>query len=155
MIHSTAGAKIYIGPANSSAATEAEFAALSYVAIGEVEDLGEWGSEGAEITFASVADKHMRRRKGTIDSGVVELVCARDALDAGQIAARAAADSHSTHAFRVEVNDAPEGGTASTFYFLAVVLSARNTFSTADEITRTTFRLGIDGAILEIPAEAA
>lgn len=156
-IAATAGAKVYIGPANAQIATLSEFEditdAEAWVQIGEVEDLGEWGPEGTEITFKSLADSHVRRRKGTIDSGQVALICARDPMDAGQIAARAAVNNHLPFTFRVQLDDAPTPtGTPSEFFFRAVVLSARNNYSTADEITRTTFNLGIDGAVIEVEA---
>lgn len=157
-INATAGAKVYIGPASATIASLPEFEAITdadeWVQIGEVEDLGEWGPEGTEITFKSLEDSHVRRRKGTIDSGQVALICARDPLDAGQIAARAAVNDHLPRAFRVQLDDAPTPtGTPSEFYFRAIVLSARNNYSTADEITRTTFNLGIDGAVIEVEAE--
>lgn len=157
-INSTAGAKVYIGPA-SEAKLLTEFTAITtagdWVEIGEVEDLGEWGAEGTEITFKNLGDKYTRRRKGTIDSGSVALICARDPLDVGQIAARAAAEEQYSYAFRVVLEDQPsDAGTPTSFYFVAVVLSAKNSFGTADDLTKTTFTLGIDGAVIEVPAAA-
>jgi hypothetical protein len=58
--------------------------------------------------------------------------------------------------FRVQLNDHfEEGGIDSRFYFRAVVLTGRMNMGQADTITRQTFRLGIDGALLEVPAAAA
>jgi len=151
-INATAKSKIFIGT-TLAAATLAEFEADTYIEVKEVEDLGEWGAEGTEITFKSLADSHVRRRKGTIDSGSVALVCARDPLDEGQNAARAAVEEWLPYNFKVELNDKPTAtGENTVFYFRAVVMSARNNFSGADNITKTTFNLGIDGAILEVPA---
>ena len=154
-IAATAKSKVYIGSASATISTLAEFTADTYTEIGEVEDLGDWGAEGAEITFKSLADGHVRRRKGTIDSGKVSLVCARDPIDAGQIKARAAVEDVLPYAFKVVLSDKPSvAGTPTTFYFRAVVMSAKNKFGTSDDLMKTTFEVGIDGAILEIPAVA-
>jgi hypothetical protein len=159
-IHSTAGAKVYI--ANAASATIAlltEYEAITtaddWIQIGEIEDLGEWGPEAAELTFTSVADRYVRRRKGGIDSGQFTLICARDATDAGQIAMRAAVEEELPFPFRVTLDDKPTPtGDPTEFYFRGVVLSARNTFGEADNITRTNFVVGIDERVIEVPASA-
>lgn len=155
-IHATAKAKVFIGNPSATISLLAEFEAETWTEIGEVEDLGEWGAEGTEITFNSLADSHTRRRKGTIDSGTVALVVARDPSDPGQNKARAAVEDLLPYSFKVELADKPTPtGTPTTFYFRAPVMSARNQFGTANDLTKTTFNLGIDGAILEVPASVA
>ncbi|SEB43485.1 Phage tail tube protein, TTP [Nitratireductor aquibiodomus] len=152
-INATAKAKVFIGSASATISELTDFEADTWTEIKEVEDLGEWGAEGTEITFISLADSHTRRRKGTIDSGTVALVCARDPSDPGQEKARAAVEDHLPYAFKVELADKPTPtGTNSIFYFRAPVMSARNQFGTANDLTKTAFNLGIDGAILEVPA---
>ncbi|WP_353641971.1 Ig domain-containing protein [Mesorhizobium sp. WSM2239] len=152
-INTTAKAKVFIGNPNATIALLAEFEAEDWTEIKEVEDLGEWGAEGTEVTFISLADSHTRRRKGSIDSGTVALIVGRDPLDPGQTKARAAVEEWLPYAFKVELNDKPTPtGENTVFYFRAPVMSARNQFGTADDITKTTFSLGIDGAILEIPS---
>ncbi|MFE3837549.1 hypothetical protein [Pseudogemmobacter sonorensis] len=156
-INATAGAKVFIGPATTTADTLAEFQAITtgWAEITPVEDLGEWGAEATELTFKALGDRHTRRMKGSFDAGTIELIVGRDPLDAGQIAAKAAFEDHLPYAFRVVLEDAPAGGTGTTFYFRAVVLSVRNNFGTEDNVTRTTLRLGIDGAVFEVPAAEA
>lgn len=153
-IHSTAKTKVFIGTTDP-ASSVTEYAAETWTEIKETEDLGEWGAEAQEITFAGVGDSHTRRRKGVIDSGTMTLVCARDPLDPGQNAARAAVENELPFNFKVVLADKPSAtGTATTFYFSAVVMSARNSLGTANDITKTTFAIGIDRAILEVPAAA-
>ena len=153
-INATAKSRVFIGNPNATIAVLADFEAEDWTEISEVEDLGEWGAEGTEITFVSLADGHTRRRKGTIDSGTVALIVARDPSDPGQNKARAAVEEWLPYSFKVVLNDKPTPtGTPTTFYFRAPVMSARNNFGTANDLTKTTFNLGIDGAILEIPAE--
>ena len=152
-ISATAKSKFYVGPSSNADLILAGFEALTFVEVGEVEDLGEWGAEGKEVTFVGLADGYTRRLKGSVDSGSVELICARDALDAGQSAMRAAAESWDAFTFKVVLNDAPtDEGTPTTFFFRGPVLSAKNSFGTADDVTKTTFTIGITGQILEVPA---
>ncbi|MEX0404048.1 Ig domain-containing protein [Aquibium sp. LZ166] len=152
-IQTTAKSRVFIGDPNATIALLADFENESWTEIKEVEDLGEWGAEGTEVTFLSLADGHVRRRKGSIDSGTVELICGRDPSDPGQNKARAAVEEWLPYAFKVELNDKPTpDGSNTVFYFRAPVMSARNQFGTADDITKTTFALGIDGTILEVPA---
>jgi len=150
-IQTTAKAKVYIGAEpDAEISTLEQFEAVTWTEIREIEDLGEWGAEGTEVTFISLADTHTRRRKGSIDSGTVELICGRDPTDPGQNKARAAVEEWLPYPFKVVLNDKPTpSGTPTTFYFRAPVMSARNQFGTADDLTKTTFSLGIDGAILE------
>lgn len=156
-INSTSGAKVYIGPPSATISTLVEYnaitTALGWIEIGECEDLGEWGPEATELPFKNVGDKHVRRVKGSIDSGMVELICARDPLDLGQIAARASVEDNLPCPIRVLLNDKPTpSGDPTEFFFRAVVLSAKNKLGEGDNITRTTFRLGIDGKVIEVPA---
>lgn len=150
----TAGAKIYIGT-TAAAANLTAFEADTYTEIKEVEDLGEFGDESAEVEFTSIGDSRKRRYKGTRDAGVLELVCGRDPLDPGQVAALAAEQVKDAYNFKVVVNDAPVGGTPTTYYFRALVMSAKNSFGTVDNIVKVTFNLAINSAIIEEVAAAA
>lgn len=152
-INATAKAKVYIGSANATISTLDDFEADTYTQIKEIEDLGNWGAEARELSFITLESGYVRRLAGSIDSGKVALVAARDPLDPGQILLNANVGAYLPYAFKVVLNDAPNNsGTPTTFYFRAVILSAQNKFGKADEITMTDFTLGIDGAILEIPA---
>lgn len=152
-INATAKAKIYVGSPSATISQLADFEADTYTEIKEVEDLGSWGAEAKEISFISLADSHVRRRAGSIDSGKVALVAGRDPLDPGQLILNANVGNHLPFAFKVELNDAPNNaGLPTTFYFRAVIMSAQNKFGKADDLTMTEFNLGIDGAILELPA---
>lgn len=153
-IHSTAKSKVYIGT-NDRATSETEYEAESWTEIKETEDLGEFGASREEITFSGVGDAFVRRRAGVTDSGSMELICARDPSDPGQQKAREAVKDELPYNFKVVLADKPTPtGTPSTFYFSAVILSARNSLGTVNDITKTTFTIGIDGEILEIEAAA-
>jgi hypothetical protein len=92
-----------------------------------------------------------------VDGGTVELICLRDAADAGQNALRAAlvADGGLSFSLKVELNDKPVPTGKNTFFYAkVVVLGAKNGFGDGGEISTTTFTLGIDGEIFEVPAAA-
>lgn len=156
-INVTAKSKVYI----SSTAFNADpvlddFTSATWTEIGEVNSLGTWGAKGKEITASVLTDGYMRRLKGTIDSGTVELVVLRDPTDAGQNAGHVAAQGWDTYLFKVELNDAIIAEQPnSIFYFRASVMSAENKFGDADNIIETTFSLGITGQITEVPASVA
>jgi hypothetical protein len=154
-ITTASGAKIYIGPTTAvtganDAAIITAYKALTYVEIGEVESLGEFGDAANDVTFTSLSDARVRHLKGARDAGVLSLVVGRDPLDAGQIAARAAEKTKFAYAFKVVAEDAPdEDGTPSSFFFHALVQGAKENFGEADNVIKTNIDLGIVTQIYE------
>ncbi|TPN44459.1 iron ABC transporter substrate-binding protein [Mesorhizobium sp. B1-1-4] len=144
--------KVYIGP-TTPAADAAAYAALTWVEIGEVQSVGEFGDQANDVTFTSLSDGRVRHLKGARDAGALALVCGRDALDLGQVAARAAEKTKFAYAIKIVAADALDANdTDSIFYFHALVQSARNNFGENDAVVTTTFNLGIVTAIIEVPA---
>lgn len=153
-------AKIYIGTSAAVAwATDAAaltaFEADTYTEITGVEDLGEFGDEANAVEITTLGDSRKRRLKGTNDAGTFDLVCIRNSEDAGQRAAVAAQKVKDAFNIKVIINDAPTGGTPSTFYFRAVVMSAKTGVTSADNPVKVTFSMAINTAILEVVAAAA
>jgi hypothetical protein len=155
-INTNAKSRLFIGAANNTISTLAEFEAETWTEIKEVEDLGEFGVEGSEQKFLSLADGYVRKLKGSLDAGTLDVIVGRDPADPGQNQARAAAESWFKFPFKVILNDRPTPtGEDTVYYFRAVVTSAKSKYGTADDIVRTTIKLSIDGHILEIPAAPA
>lgn len=153
-VTTASGSKIYIGPTTAAADLAAYKALTPWVEIGEVQNLGEFGDQANDVTFASLSDGRVRHLKGARDAGVLALVCGRDPLDTGQQAAKAAERTKFAYAFKIVAADAPdEDHTDSEFYFHALVQSARDNFGENDAVVVTTFNLGIVTAIFEAPAE--
>lgn len=152
-ITSAAGAKVFIGT-TVLATTESAFAADTYTEIKEVEDLGELGDESEAITFAPLGEARVRKLKGARDAGTLVLVVGRDPLDPGQIALKAAEKTSFEHNIKIVANDAPDADhTNSVYYFRGLVMSARDNYGQQNNVVRTTFNIGINSAILEVPAE--
>jgi len=151
-VTTASGSKVSIGP-TTAAANAAAYAALTYVPIGEVQNLGEFGDQSNDVTFTSLSDGRVRHLKGARDAGVLALVCGRDPLDAGQVALRAAEKTKFAYAVKIEAADALDANdTNSVFYFHCLVQSARDNFGESDGIVTTTFNLGITTGIIEVPA---
>lgn len=155
-VNTAAGTRLYIGttgiPANISDLTEqqalAEFVADSYVEVGEVENLGEYGDESEDVTFASLGDSRTRHFKGTRDAGTAAIVVGADITDQGQLALEAAEASHLDFNFKVVNNDALTlGGSGSIDYFYGKVMSKRKNVGDVNNVVRKNFSVGINSAI--------
>jgi hypothetical protein len=154
-ITTATGAKIYIGPQTpSSTDTVAEFSALTpYVEVGLVESLGEFGDQSSAVNFAALNDGRQRKAKGIRDAGDLTLTCAHDTTDAGQQALIAAEATPLKYAMKIVLPDQlTSGGTGTTLYFRALVMSKRLNVGSSDNVIRQTFMLGIDSAIAEAAA---
>ena len=151
-VNTASGWKVSIGP-TTPAADATAYAALTYAPFGEIQSIGEFGDEAADVTFTSLSDGRVRHLKGARDAGVLALVCGHDALDAGQIAAKAAEKTNFSYAIKIEAADALDANdTDSVFYFHAQVQSARINPGENDSVVTVTFNLGITTAIIEVPA---
>ncbi len=82
------GSKIYLGT-TVAADTPAEFAADTWIEIKDTENLGEFGDEAAIISYRTLDQGRVRKMKGSVDGGTLELVVAADFLDAEQTPLRA------------------------------------------------------------------
>lgn len=149
---SASGSKFYIGSQTTDATDEqAEYEADSYLQIGEVETIGAFGDEAALVTFTSLADGRVRKRKGSKNAGSIQLSCAHDADDAGQNSMVLAEGSQLPYNFKVELNDADAGETSpSTFYFRGLVMSKNLDGVTNDSIVMRNFTVEIDSAVIEV-----
>jgi hypothetical protein len=134
---------------------EFEDVARVYVALAGVTDIGEFGDERQISTIETIDGARVRKKPGTADAGDMEIVVARDPLDPGQIAMRAAMGDSYAYAIRITANDAPAGGTPTVHYLKAYVSSAKNRMGGANDFVQTVFTIAIDAAPLTVEAEAA
>lgn len=137
--------------------TLAEFEAVTRVwtEVKGLVDIGEFGDERQIATIELIDSGRVRKKPGTRDAGDMEIVVARDPLDAGQIAMRAALGTNSRYALRITSNDAPEGGTPSQHYIAGYIASAKNRNGAANDVVQTVFVVAIDAAPLTVEAETA
>lgn len=156
-VNTAAGTRVYIGttaiPANiddlSDTQALAEFEADSYIEVGEVESVGEYGDESERVTFASLRDGRTRKFKGTRDAGDFSIVVGHDATDEGQLALVAAEQSHLDFNIKVVANDALTlGGTGSVDYFYGKIFSKRKNVGDVNNVVRASYPVGINSRIV-------
>lgn len=151
-VNTAGGSKLYIGT-TQDAESVAEFEADSYIEVGEVEDLGQLGDESAEIQFTALADGRVRKLKGPKDAGTMGVICGADSSDEGQQAMVAAEAQIFDYNFKVELNDELTiGGTPTTLFFRAKVMSKRRNIGNVSNVVRYNFNLGVNTEIWEVAA---
>ena len=151
-IFAASGGKLFIGSSNSvTDIVLADMQADSYVEVGELEDLGEFGDKATDITFDSLGKGRTRHIKGTRDAGVITATSGMDMTDAGQAAMDAAQATPQSYNFKVTFDNATTtGGTGSEHYFTGKVMSQRIRAGTANNVIRKMYEVGIQTEILDV-----
>jgi len=155
-ISTTAGAKVSISTTavdTSVTDTTAEFVALTYTEVKQVESLGDFGDTANLVTFTSLADARVRKIKGSRDAGEVALVVAYVADDPGQVLVIAAEKTKSNYAIKVELADKGVGSGAvnTTIYFAGPVNSAAFSVGEADNVVRLNVNVPITTPLYIVP----
>jgi hypothetical protein len=148
-------AKVYISSASvlTTTDTTTEFAALTWVEVGLVEKVGEYGDESAEITGNVISEGRTRRAKGVRNAGMQVITCFVDGGDAGQQAMVDAEATSNRYGIKIVPKDRlTSGGTDSISYYRGLVMSAKKGELSSDALQRITFNVGIDSPILTVPA---
>lgn len=159
-LFATAGTKIYIGPAKAFSDTDfiaSDFTSgdPTYTLIGGTTNLGSFGDTSELISSNHVSTARTRKLKGTRNAGVMQLVCDLDYADPGQLALIAAEKVKETYSFKVELNDAPSGGTPSIRYFVALIMSAGEQLDEANSVMKLNTTLEIDSNIVRVAASGS
>lgn len=155
-IITASGAKLYRGPAvtSANADTLAEFLAITaWTEVGLVETLGEFGDESTAVTFAAIGDGRVRKAKGARDAGTMAITVAHTPEDAGQEAMEDAERTNDNYAFKIELPDAPtEDWSNSLYFFRGLVMSQRLNVGGNDNVVRKTYNLGVNSEVFVDPA---
>lgn len=146
-VNTAAGSKLSIGT-KTPASDAAAYAADTYVEVGEIENIGEFGDEVSSATFTALANRRVRKFKGTYDAGDLQLSVGFDSGDVGQSALNTALkdEGSADYNFKVEFED------GDVFYFAGKVMSRRISVGSADDIVKANISIAIGTAVLEIPA---
>lgn len=155
-ITATAGATLAIGtegfipsPDNDSSA----YGTDTYVAIGEIETMGEIGDEATVIEVLTIGDARTRNLKGSRNAGVMTVTCIRDDEDAGQQAMILAEASSLPYPFKIVINNkATAMGTGAIRYFRGLVTSKREALGGANDPVKITFNVGVNTAVTSVAA---
>lgn len=160
-LNTAAGCRFSIGSKNG-ADTEAAYKADTYVEVGEIEDLGEFGDTFSSVTFTSLRDGRVRKYKGTADAGDLTLTIGLDNGDKGQESLKTAHKDRTRGDYNIKVtlNDGdPDAATPilpTTFYMRGKVMNNTVAAGAADNVVRRNVTIGINSEIIEIlPGPAA
>lgn len=153
-INTGAGTRIYIGPRLSADLPAARAAALTllsgltYVEVGEVESIGDYGDTINDVTFNGLAQGRAKHLKGLADAGTSDLVVAFDSGDAGQIKLVEAFMDRSRFDYPIKVAYID----GETDYFAAKVMSNKKAGITVEGVLKRNVSLGINSEIYEVDA---
>lgn len=135
--------------------TEREFTAQSWVEVGLVSQLGDFGRVFDPVTFTQVYDGRTYKLKGAYNEGQFPVQMGQDLSDAGQLALKTAADSatQDNYGFRLEFNDAPSSiGGPSMAFFRGLPMSYRTTTGSANSVLMANGTVEINSPIITVAA---
>ena len=118
------------------------FGALTFTTIGEITDIGTYGKVYTVISHNPLSSRQTVKRKGSYNTGALQLKMARIPSDAGQTILLAARDSDSSYSFKIVLQD----GTIN--YFSAQVISAQTMVGSINTITQFDINLEIDNDVI-------
>lgn len=136
-VRSSAGTTLGIVAGAPATYDSTGYAALTFVTIGEVTDLGEFGREYNLITHNPLATRGTQKLKGSFNEGTMSVQLGLDTDDAGQILAKAASLSDSAYSFKATTQN------GDVYYFRAMVMSFKVGGLTVDNVTAATMTLEI------------
>lgn len=123
----------------------AGYAALTWVPIAELTDIGEFGQKYNLVTHNPISSRQTIKRKGSYNNGTLQLKMARAPSDAGQALLVAAANSDASYSYRVTLQD------GTKLYFTAQAMGYATMVGSVDTITGASLDLEIDENIIEVP----
>lgn len=150
----TLGSRVYVSSATVAATidTVEEYTALSWIEIGLIESVGEFGRVFDLATFQAIKEGRMYKLKAGFNDGALQLVVGEDLGDAGQVALKgfAEASNQNNYGFRVELNDAPTaGGGPTTYFFRGLPMSFRTTMGAVNNVIKATANVEVNSDILQ------
>jgi hypothetical protein len=114
----------------------AGYAALTWVPVGEVTDLPEFGQSRGSVSFTSLNGR-MQKFAGNVDMGKLTLGFGLNTDDAGQIVLKTGVSSSSAISIKVVTQN------GDAYYFRAIVLSFKVNVGSSDKITTGSCELDI------------
>lgn len=134
-VRTSAGTTIKVSAAAPATFNSTGYAALTFTAVGEVTDLGEFGREYSLVTHNPVGNRGTQKFKGSFNEGTMNLSLGLDTDDAGQVLMKSASTSDSPHSFEVTTQNGDK------YYFQAMVMSFKVGVGSVDSITTATTTL--------------
>ena len=134
-VRTSAGSTLHVSASNPATYNVAGYEALSFTAVGEITDLGEFGREYALVTHNPVGNRGTVKKKGSFNEGTMNMSLGLDTDDAGQIILKAASLSDNDYSFKVTTQN------GDIYYFQAQVMNFKVGVGSVDTITAATVAL--------------
>lgn len=150
-INTGAQTRVFIGPRLNAdlpkdpAAALKLLSGLTYVEIGEVESVGDYGDTIGDVSFSPLASGRVKHLKGQADAGSSELNIGLDAGDAGQLKLVEAFMDRSRFDYPIKTVYVD----GNTDYYAAKVMSNKKGGITASGVLVRKVTLGINSDIYE------
>lgn len=139
-IQSAAGASIGITATAPATFDEGGYGALTFVNIGEVTDLGEFGREYNLITHNPIDTRATKKLKGSYNEGQISMTVGLDTADAGQNLAKTASQADADYYFKIKMQN------GAAYYFPAKVMSFKRSIGSVDNVVSAAISLEITSA---------
>lgn len=123
----SAGATLAVSNSAPASFNSSGYGALSYTAVGEIDNMGEFGRVYSLLSRKPLGTRGTVKAKGSFDEGGLALQLAYDDADAGQDLLRAAVASDSPVSCKVTMP------TGKIFYFQAMVMSFKTSVGTSEQ----------------------
>lgn len=141
---SSAGTTLHIDDALPATFDSTGYAALTWTAGGEVVNMGEFGAVYSLITQELLASRVVKKFKGNVNYGSLQLELGRAPGDAGQVLLIAGLASDASYSFKVTLQD----GTKQ--YFTGKIMSYTTNVGGSNQITAAACMIEIDRPIVEV-----
>lgn len=141
------GTLLAVVAAQPATVDAAGFGALTFVNVGEVTDLPEYGASAEVVTHQPLATGITEKYKGFINNGSMSVSLARDADDAGQAVLSLGVtgiNKNVEHSFRVTYQD------GSIDYFTGKIFSYTKAPGSANSMVSSTVQIEINSVIVEV-----
>lgn len=128
-VRTTAGSTFKVSATAPATYDVSGYAALTWTAVGEITDLGEFGREYTLVTHNPINTRITQKFKGSYNEGKMSLKLGLDTDDAGQVIMKAGSTSDAARFF--EVTDQK----GDKYYFPAMVMTWKVGLASVDSIT--------------------
>lgn len=134
-VRTSAGTTLKVSASAPATFNSTGYAALTFTAVGEITDLGEFGREYALVTHNPVGTRGTQKFKGSFNEGTMNLSLGLDTDDAGQVLMKAASLADTAYSFEVVTQNGDK------YYFQAMVMSFKVGVGSVDSITTSSVTL--------------
>lgn len=145
-----AGSKLYLSDGATTASDSTTFAALTWLEVGEITNLGEFGKVYQDIATNTINQRQTKHAKGAFDEGVLNLTVYADPSDAGQAEALVALEDDAEWGIKITLNDGTT--TPTTIYYRGLVSSFRRTISDVNSMVTASIQIMLNTEAVEVAA---